>query len=201
MNKKIFFVGVAVLLVISFALTLSLILQRPASFRGTEYAEPYPVAENFSLTNSKGAQTQLSAYQGKVVILFFGYTYCPDVCPTTLADLKLVTEDLKEKADQTQVIFISVDPKRDTPDAVQKYVERFSPGFIGLSGTLEELTPVWAGYGIYREEVPGTSADSYIVNHSARILVIDQTGNLRLSYSPDTNWEDIAHDISILLKR
>ncbi|MCC7118705.1 MAG: SCO family protein [Anaerolineales bacterium] len=201
MNRKTLLVGVGVFFVVSLAIVLNFVLLRPANFLGTEYTQPYPVAENFTLTSPSGSEIHLSDYRGKVVMLFFGYTYCPDVCPTTLADLKLVTEEMQSKADQTQVIFISVDPKRDTPEVTQKYVERFSPSFLGLSGTLEELTPVWAAYGIFREEVPGTTADSYVVNHSARIFIIDPDGNLRLSYSPDTNWEDIAHDVAILLRR
>jgi len=98
------------------------------------------------------------------------------------------------------VIFISVDPGRDTSELMQKYVERFNPAFIGLSGSEDELESIWSDYGIFREVVPGSSELNYIVNHTARVILIDQTGNLRLSYGFQTPPEDIANDTLILLE-
>jgi protein SCO1 len=153
------------------------------------------------LTDANGRQVNISDFHGKIVLLFFGFTYCPDVCPTTLAELKLVMNDLDEKADQVQVLFISVDPKRDTSKTMQAYVDRFDPSFIGLSGTQEELAPIWKNYGIFREVVEGSSENNYIVNHTARILLIDQDGNLHLSYDIQVDPEDISQDIQILLRQ
>ena len=201
MNRRITMVGLISLLVVALAIVLNILLSKPASFRGTAYEEPYLPAPEFSLTNAKGELISLQDGNGKVRILFFGYTYCPDICPTTLADLKLVMNDLGEKSKQTQVIFISVDPKRDTSESVQNYVDRFDPSFIGLSGTEDELAQVWAKYGIFREVVPGTSETNYIVNHTGRIILVDQNGNLRLSYGIQVDPEDISHDIEILLKQ
>jgi protein SCO1 len=201
MNKKITLVGIISLLVIALAVAVNMFFSKPASFRGTTYAEPYPAAPEFSLTDSKGDLLKLSDGGGKVTILFFGYTYCPDICPTTLAELKLAVKDLGEKSEQVQVIFVSVDPKRDTSESMQAYVQRFDPAFIGLSGTEEELTPIWAEYGIFREIVEGTSETNYIVNHTGRIFLVDQNGDLRLSYGIDIAPEDISHDIQILLRQ
>lgn len=201
MDKKVTLVGLISLFAVGIAIVLYMLFGKPANLRGTAYAEPYPVAPNFQLKNANGNLVHLSDYQGKIVLLFFGYTYCPDVCPTTLAELKLVSDQIGEKASQIQVIFISVDPKRDTPEIAQKYVEQFSPNFLGLSGSLQELTPVWDQYGVYREVVDGTSPTNYIVNHTARVILVDQAGNMRLSYGFQTPKEDIVNDLMILLDK
>ncbi len=200
MDKRIFYAGLAVFFAVTLGIFLTVILSRPANFRGTMYAEPFPPAPDFALTDSTGNVQRLGDYRGRIVLLFFGYMYCPDICPATLAEMKLAVDQLKGDADQVQVIFISVDPQRDTSEAVQGYVERFNPSFLGLSGTQDELEPIWNGYGVYREVVEGTSETNYIINHTARVTLIDQDGNMRLTYGFQTPPEDIAHDIRILLK-
>lgn len=200
MDKRIFYAGLAVFFAVTLGIFLTVILSRPANFRGTMYAEPFPPAPDFALTDSTGDVQRLGDYRGRIVLLFFGYMYCPDICPATLAEMKLAVDQLKGDADQVQVIFISVDPQRDTSEAVQGYVERFNPSFLGLSGTQDELEPIWNGYGVYREVVEGTSETNYIINHTARVTLIDQDGNMRLTYGFQTPPEDIAHDIRILLK-
>lgn len=200
MDKRIFYAGLAVFFAVTLGIFLTVILSRPANFRGTMYAEPFPPAPDFALTDADGTVQRLSDYRGRIVLLFFGYMYCPDVCPATLAEMKLAVDQLKGDADQVQVVFISVDPQRDTSEAVQGYVERFNPSFLGLSGTQEELEPIWNGYGVFREVVEGTSETNYIINHTARVTLIDQDGNMRLTYGFQTPPEDIAHDIRILLK-
>ncbi len=200
MDKRIFYAGLAVFFAVTLGIFLTVILSRPANFRGTMYAEPFPPAPDFALTDSTGEVQRLGDYRGRIVLLFFGYMYCPDICPATLAEMKLAVDQLKGDADQVQVIFISVDPQRDTSEAVQGYVERFNPSFLGLSGTQDELEPIWNGYGVYREVVEGTSETNYIINHTARVTLIDQDGNMRLTYGFQTPPEDIAHDIRILLK-
>jgi protein SCO1 len=201
MDKRITMVGIICLLVIAAAIVVNIVFDKPASFRGTTYAEPYPPAPEFSLTDAKGEAIHLKDVRGKIVLLFFGYTYCPDICPTTLAQLKLAMQDLGKQSEQVQVIFISVDPKRDTSESMQNYVERFDPAFIGLGGTEEALAPIWNEYGIFREIVAGTSENNYIVNHTGRIILIDQDGNLRLSYGLQVDPEDISQDIQILLRQ
>lgn len=201
MDKRITLVGISSLLVVALAIVVNMLFGKPASFRGTTYAEPYQPAPEFGLTDAKGNGIHLKDMHGKVVLLFFGYTYCPDICPTTLAELKLTMKDLGKKSEQVQVIFISVDPQRDTSESMQSYVERFDPAFIGLGGTEEELAPIWNEYGIFREIEEGTSENNYIVNHTGRIILIDQDGNLRLSYGLQVDPEDISQDIQILLRQ
>lgn len=199
MNKKIIVVGISSLLLVGLVLLVNLLFVKPVRFRGTMYETPYPVAPDFRLTDAGGKTFALSGNNGKVTLLFFGYTYCPDVCPTTLAELKLAMEKLGDNAANVQVVFISVDPGRDTSEELQKYVERFNPNFIGLSGTEQELEPIWNEYGIFREVVEGTSPTNYIINHTARVFLVDSAGNLRLSFGFQTPPEDVAHDIEIIL--
>ncbi len=200
MDKKILWVGFSSLAIVAFATLLTMMFSKPANFRGTEYSQPYPRASQIELIKSDGELFRLSEQNGKIVLLFFGYTSCPDVCPTTLAELKLVMDDLGNKTERVQVIFVSVDPQRDTPEKIQKYVEHFNTAFIGLSGPLEDLEKIWKGYGVFREEVKSESAFGYIVNHTARTYLIDTNGNLRLSYGFQTPVEDIVHDLELLLK-
>ena len=200
MDKKILWVGLFSLALIATAITLALVFAKPVSFHGTSYNEPYPTAPQVELINLNGETFRLSEQKGKVVLLFFGYTSCPDVCPTTLAELKQVMDGLEDKADLVQVVFVSVDPERDTPEKIQNYVEHFNPNFIGLSGPTAELENIWKDYGVFREVVESDSAFGYIVNHTARTYLIDADGNLRLSYGFQTPVEDIVSDLKILLK-
>jgi protein SCO1 len=177
-----------------------LLLTKPAGFRGTSYNEPYPVAPQIELKKSSGETFRLSEQKGKVVLLFFGYTSCPDVCPTTLAEFKQVMDGLGDKAKSVQVVFVSVDPERDMPEKIQEYVEYFSKGFIGLSGSMNELQNIWNSYGGVREKVESDSALGYTVNHTARTYLIDANGDLRLSYGFQTPVENIVNDLNILLK-
>lgn len=201
MDRKLFFVGLGSLLLIGLVAVGVVLFGKPESFRGAAYVEPYPPASDFSLTRNDGVSYQLSQKRGEIVLLFFGYTSCPDVCPTTLAELNQAMEKLnKNDADRVQVVFITVDPERDTPERTQEYVDHFNPGFIGLSGTEDELSRVWDAYGVYREIVDGTSAAGYLVNHTARVTMIDGDGNLRVSFGFDTPVEDIVHDLKMILK-
>jgi protein SCO1/2 len=200
MDKKILWVGFLSLAVVGTAILLAILFAKPASFNGTSYNEPYPRAPQIELIKSNGETFRLSDQKGKIVLLFFGYTSCPDVCPTTLAELKQVMDGMGNKAKSVQVVFVSVDPERDTPEKIQQYVEHFSKGFIGLSGSMDELQSIWSDYGVFREKVGSDSALGYIVNHTARTYLIDANGNLRLSYGFQTPVKDIVSDLKILLK-
>ncbi|MEP0804998.1 MAG: SCO family protein [Chloroflexota bacterium] len=199
MNRKILSVGIGSLLLIGIVAAWAILFGAPARFRGTTYAEPYPKAPDFLLLRHDGSAFRLSGMQGKTVLLFFGYTSCPDVCPTTLAELNQAMKQLGDDANRVQVVFVSVDPQRDTPERVQEYVNHFNPNFIGLSGTETALTKIWKDYGVFREIVEGTSALGYIVNHTARVTLIDADGNLRISFSFETPVEDIVHDLKLIL--
>ncbi len=200
MDKKTLWVGLGSLMLVALAVAATVWFARPASFRGASYGEPYPVAPPIELTRANGEPFRLGDQRGKIVLLFFGYTTCPDVCPTTLAELKQVLDGLGDAADSAQVVFISVDPDRDTPEKIQKYAEHFNPNFIGLSGSMDALQKIWDAYGVYRAVTQTDSALGYIVDHTARITLVDADGNLRLSYGFQTPVEDIVHDIKLLLK-
>ena len=201
MDKKTLLVGVVAFLLIGVVAAVLYFFPGTANFRGTAYTEPYPPAPEIDLARDNGTNFQLSEMRENVVLLFFGYTSCPDVCPITMGELKQVLDKLGENdAKKVQVVFVTVDPGRDTPEAMQKYVDHFDKGFIGLSGSEAQLVKIWNGYGIFRETVEGTSAAGYLVNHTARITLIDQSGNLRLSYGLETPVDDIVHDIKLLLK-
>jgi protein SCO1/2 len=176
MDRKILLVGLMSFLLIAAVAAGVFLFSKPDSFRGTTYAEPYPAASEIELTRADGTRFRLSDEQGKIVMLFFGYTSCPDVCPTTMAELRQALEKVGPKSDQVQVVYVTVDPERDTPQRVQEYVNHFNPGFIGLSGSEAELAKVWNDYGVFREIVDGTSAAGYLMNHTARVTMIDQQG-------------------------
>lgn len=201
MDKKTLWVGLTSFLVIGAVALGVFFFAPPASFRGTVYGEPFPPAPEIELTRGDGSSFRLSELRGNLVLLFFGYTSCPDVCPTTMAELNQALEQLDEKqASSVRVVFVTVDPQRDTPERVQEYANHFNDEFIGLSGTESELQKTWNDYGVFREIVEGTSALGYLVNHTARVTLIDQNGNLRVSYSFETPVEDIVHDLKLLLK-
>ncbi|MDT8896697.1 SCO family protein [Thermanaerothrix sp. 4228-RoL] len=179
---------------------VGLLLRPQGQFRGSLLDPPIP-APDFSLTQANGKTFTLSAQKEKVVLLFFGYTYCPDVCPTTLADLAQVMKRLGRQSERVRVVFISVDPQRDTPERAQSYAAAFDPSFIGLSGTEADLQPVWNAYGVYRLVRDSESRGSdYLVDHSARVYLIDGKGNLRLTYSFGTPVEDLENDLRLILR-
>ena len=200
MNTKVFQVGFGLLVLIGAVMAAVFFFPKTDSFRGTVYDPPLPAPE-IELARDNGSSFKLSAMRGKIVLLYFGYTFCPDVCPTTLSDLRRVMDDLGEDATRVQVLFVTVDPERDAPEKMREYVSHFNPTFIGLSGSMEELEVIWSDYGVYREEeqLPN-SATGYLVNHTARVYLIDQNGNLRLSYSFGTPTDDIVHDLKILFE-
>ncbi|MBI3163436.1 MAG: SCO family protein [Anaerolineales bacterium] len=201
MDKKLAWVGGGILMVVAAAAALSLLFAKPPSFRGTLYAEPYPPAADFALTKADGTEFRLSDQKGRVVLLFFGYISCPDVCPTTLAEMKLVMEKLGDTSRDAQVVFVSVDPDRDTSEKMQAYVEHFNPSFLGVSGTIQELEPIWKDYSITREAVESDSAFGVIINHTARVFLVDPQGNMRLTFAYQTPVDDIVHDIRLILEQ
>jgi protein SCO1/2 len=169
------------------------------SFRGTVLDPPKPV-QDFTLTDQNGGNFRLGDQQGNVVLLFFGYTFCPDVCPTTLGTWKRVHETLGAEAQDVRFVFVTVDPERDTPERLKQHLEAFGSDFIGLTGSPEELQPVYQAFGVYFEkDVETESAAGYLVNHTASAFVVDPEGRWRLKHSFGTSVEDIVHDIKQLL--
>jgi protein SCO1/2 len=174
------------------------IATQPYSFHGS-VIEPAFHAPDFTLTAQDNKPFHLSEQTGNVVLIFFGYTSCPDVCPTTLAEFKRVRQRLPRETDHVKFVFITVDPERDTQDKLRGYLAAFDPSFIGLTGTETQLEPVWKAYGVYREKMPGSSALAYTVNHTSQVYVIDAQGNLRLTYSYGENADDIVQDVDYLV--
>ena len=199
MDRKTILVGLIAFSVIGVVAVGVMLFSKPDTFRGTTYAEPFPAASEIKLSKADGSDFQLSQARGKVVALFFGYTSCPDICPTTMAELNQALGELGDRSNQVQVLFVTVDPQRDTPQRVQEYVSHFNPNFIGLSGSEPDLAKVWNAYGVFRQVVDGTSAAGYLVDHTARVTLIDQQGNLRVSFPFDTPVEDVVHDLNLLL--
>lgn len=201
MDKKTLWVGFVLFVIVGVAALGVYLFAPPAALRGTVYSEPFPPAPEIELTRGNGDAFRLSQLQGNIVLLFFGYTSCPDVCPTTMAEMKSALEKIgQEKASQVNVVFITVDPERDTPERVQEYVDHFNSNFIGLSGSEADLQKTWNDYGVFRQVVEGTSAAGYLVDHTARTTLIDQDGNLRVSYGFGTPVDDIVYDLKLLLK-
>ncbi len=184
-------------LVVFFAVAMSACT--PAELVGTEMSEPFP-APDFTLTYVDGRDISISDFQGKIVLLYFGYTFCPDVCPSTLLDLKRAVNELGDEGENVQVMMVSVDPRRDTPEVVAEYAAHFHPTFIGLSGTEEEIAQAAGLYGIYYEAHEGTAESGYLVDHTASVILIDKAGNFRATYSFGTTPEEFVHDLQILLK-
>jgi protein SCO1/2 len=170
-----------------------------ADFRGGVLKPPKP-ASDVTLTTQDGKPFKLSSEQGKVVALWFGYTFCPDVCPTTLADLTRARQQLGKDADRLRIVFVTVDPERDTPARLRDYVKAFGGNFIAATGTPAQLAQARTAYGVVAEKriVAGTSA-VYLIDHSAFVYVVDRAGRLRLMFPFGISVEDMVHDFKLLL--
>jgi protein SCO1/2 len=172
-----------------------------AGLRSGAFDPPRPAPE-FALSSTGGAEFRLSRQLGKVIVLTFGYTSCPDICPTVLAELAQVRERLGGAAKRVQVVYVSVDPERDTPARLRAYTEQFDKTFLGLTGPAEQLAPVWKAYGVsvVRRELPGTKPPMYLIHHSASVFLIDPAGRLRVMAPFGTPVDDVLHDIRTLLE-
>jgi protein SCO1/2 len=170
------------------------------SFRGTALEQPVAVPD-FTLTDQHSQPFRLSDQRGYVVLLFFGYTACPDVCPTTLATWRNVHDDLGSRAQRVRFVFVTVDPERDTPERLGIHLNAFDPDFVGLTGTQEQLQAVYDIFGVYVEKQPVSgSAVGYLVSHTATTFVLDAAGNWRLVEGYGTDAADIVYDVRQLLK-
>lgn len=152
------------------------------------------------LTDHHGKARRLEDFRGKAVVLTFGFTHCPDVCPTTLADMAQVMRQLGADAERVQVLFVTVDPERDSQEALAQYVPAFDARFLGLRGDLEATRRVAKEFKVYFEKRPGATPGAYSVDHSAQSYVLDPQGRLRLFVRHGRIAEDLAPDLRVLLK-
>jgi protein SCO1 len=187
----------ALLLALSALLTGTVAAAVPQSALKAGVFEPPGAAPGFSLKASTGGEQALANYRGKVVLLGFGFTNCPQVCPTTLAVLAQARKRLGAQADQVQVLYVTVDPERDNPDQMRAYLRGFDPTFIGLTDTPDKLAAVRAKYGVTADRKP--IGNSYAVAHSSSVYLIDRKGLLRAMMPYGRGPDDYVHDVRVLL--
>lgn len=171
------------------------------SFKNVDITGSKAFGNDFSLLDPDGKVRTLSDFKGKAVVIFFGYTQCPDVCPTTLTEMQQVMTLLGPQADKVQVLFITVDPDRDTAAILKQYVPAFDKRFLGLRPADQAaLEKVAKDFMIYYKQVPGTSAGSYTIDHTAGSYAFDPEGRLRLYIKHAQGPEILAQDLKKLLK-
>ena len=155
--------------------------------------------KDFRLTDHLGQLRTLSDFKGKIVVLFFGYTHCPEACPNTLTELALVMKRLGPDADKVQVLFITLDPERDTQAILAQFVPSFNPKFIGLYGTPAQIAETAKEYRLFYSKEPGKSPGNYTLDHSVGTYIYDQSGRLRLHAAYGQGVDALVHDIKLLL--
>lgn len=160
---------------------------------GVDYAKDLPLTDQF------GRQRHLKDFAGKVVVVFFGYTHCPDVCPTTMTELAQVKQDLGPDGSRLLAIFVTVDPERDTPEVLKAYMANFDPDFLALRGTEQELAAVAKDFKIFYRQVPGPTPTSYTMDHSAGMYMFDPDGRLRLFHRYGSATQALVDDTRLLL--
>ena len=160
---------------------------------GAEYAR------DFALTDHTGKPRTLADFKGKVVVMFFGFTQCPDVCPTTMAEMSAVMKELGPQAEQVQVLFVTVDPERDTKELLSQYVPAFDKRFVGLYGTPEQTAAVAKEFKVFYSKVEGKTPGSYSIDHTAASYIFDRNGKVRLLVRHGQGPAPIVHDIKQLL--
>ena len=170
-----------------------------ASFNAIDLTGSKEYAQDFAMPDQNGQLRTMADFKGKVTLLFFGFTQCPDVCPTTLSDLATVKQKLGAKGDKLQVIFVSVDPARDTPEILKAYMGNFDPSFIALRGSDEQTAQIAKDFKIYFKKVDGQTPASYTMDHTAGDYIFDPQGRLRLYSRYGTPVDTLAKDIEQLI--
>lgn len=202
------------------ALGIVLLRGGPGGMAGPWQGSPMGAAEgapDFALTAHDGRTVSPGDFRGRAMVLFFGFTHCPDVCPMTMASLARAMELLGPRSERVQVLFVSVDPQRDTPDRLGSYLENFHPDFLGITGTEEEIRRVATAYGAFYQRrelegeghegpggheghgVQGDPGEAYLIDHSGRTFVVDPRGRLLLTFPPYMDGEGMAADLRRVL--
>lgn len=183
----------------AFSAAIALLLAcTPPTFKAVDITGA-SYARDFALESAAGGRRTLADFRGKVVVVFFGFTQCPDVCPTTLSDLAEVKKRLGPDGERLQAIFITVDPERDTPALLSQYVPGFDPSFIGLYGTPEQTAATAREFKVFYQKVPGKTPTSYTIDHTAGTYVFDKEGRVRLFIRHGAPIDDIVADLRQLL--
>ena len=189
-----------IILFFSLAWVLAACDSKP-TFKNVDITGSKAFGTNFALIDVDGKLRTLADYQGKAVVMFFGYTHCPDVCPTTLIEMQEVMRLLGPQAAKVQVIFVTLDPERDTSEVLKQYVPAFNPSFIGLRPANEDaLNRLTKEFKIYYKRVPGLSPNTYTIDHTAGSYVFDQKGQLRLYIKHGQGPEVLAQDLKTILQ-
>ena len=171
---------------------------KPYVFHGVDITG-VPYASGFDLTDFNGRPRTLADFKGKVVVMYFGYTQCPDICPASMQVVAQAMDDLGDKARDVQFLFVTVDPQRDTPQILKAYVTHFNPSFLALTGTPQQIDETAKAFKVYYKKVPGKTPGSYTMDHTAGFYVFDQQGNIRLFEREGVSAKDLAQDINALL--
>ncbi|MEK7943363.1 SCO family protein [Pigmentiphaga sp. YJ18] len=172
--------------------------EKKPSFNSTDVSGS-DLGTDLSLTDSNGQARTLQDFKGKVLVVFFGFVQCPDVCPTTLAEFVQVKNSLGKDGDKVQVAFVTVDPERDTPEILRAYVTQFDPGFLGLRGDADATARVAKSFKVFYAKVPGKEPGSYTMDHTAGVYIYDPEGHLRLFARHNAGVDALASDIRQLL--
>ena len=200
MSRITLAIGVFLGLILSAVLT-GVLIGRKYQFNGS-IIEPLYQAPDFTLMDQYGEEFNLANQTGKVNLIFFGYTSCPDVCPVTLSEFGKIYNGLGDDREGVNLLFITVDPERDIGDRLKKYLENFTSPILGLTGDTSVLEEVWQDYGVLRIKQGGSNSDeeNYLVDHTARLYAIDKNGNLRITYPYGFPVEGIIEDVRYLLE-
>ena len=172
--------------------------KKDVQFKGSDISGT-KLGQDMAMQDGSGQVRTLADYQGKVAVIFFGFTQCPDVCPTAMAELSQAMTLLGDDAQKVQVIMISVDPARDTPEVLSAYVQAFNPSFVGLTGTPEQLSTTAKSFKTYYAKSAGATPEQYSMDHASSFYILDQQGEARVLASGNSSAQDIAHDIRQLL--
>jgi protein SCO1/2 len=167
-------------------------------FNGTEVTST-EFGKDFHLTDQNGRLRRLSDFRGRVVAVFFGYTHCPDACPTALSELAAIAKRLGEDGKHLQVLFVTLDPQRDTPEVLRRYVPAFDPNFLGLYADADVTKQLTSDFKVLYEKIPGKTPTSYTIDHSVYTYAFDTRGRLRLLMAPTEPLEQKLEDLRALV--
>jgi protein SCO1/2 len=189
--------GLVIFATVAFVLVPLILMAVAPHYHGSLYDDPQ--AADFTLPRAGGGTFRLADYRGRVVAVYFGYTSCPDVCPTTLYDLHRTMETLGERAQEVVVVFVTIDPATDTPERLVAYLAAFDPGFVGLYGTPDQLQPVYDRFDVTILSDDQT-VGSYGLAHTGSVFVVDRVGRLRLRMHSGARPQEMAGDLRTLLR-